>query len=76
MHNWILDRLHTFDTGFLDPAREGGFVDAAFEAGLADAFEMGLVGAAEGGLEEVSLAFDAGLAYTRYHESLIVCGYG
>ena len=74
MHNWILNKLHTFDTGFLDPAREGGFVDAAFEAGLTDAFEVGLPGAAEGGLEGVSLAFDAGLACT--HESLTVCGDG
>ena len=76
MHNWILDKLHTFDTGFLDPAREGGFVDAALEVGLTDAFEAGLTGAAEGGLERVSLTFDAGLAYTNCHESLIICGYG
>jgi hypothetical protein len=65
MHNRILDELHTFDTGFLDPAREADFVDPAFETGLADAFEVGLAAAAEGGLEGVSLAFDAGLAYIR-----------
>ncbi len=55
--------MHTLDIGFLDPARDEGFADPALEADLAVTFEVGLAAAAEGGFDEVSLAFDAGLAY-------------
>lgn len=51
---------HTFEVGFLEPARDVGLASSAFEAGLAlEAGFAAAAAAAEGGLD----AFDAGFAF-------------